>query len=446
MKILYNKNMLDKYGTGVLGRLDFSSVHGRHLVVGLSGGADSVALVHLLNGQRPQIRLTAVHVEHGIRGQAALDDASFCERLCRRLAIPLYTEHVDAPAYARDNSVGLETAARTLRYRILRSVKSNVGADYIALAHHLDDQAETVLMHLFRGCGPEGISGMSVFSDDLYRPLLELRKTDLEEYLTAHGEVWCTDMTNALPDNPRNELRHNAIPAIRRIYPAAERAIVRYAEAAAVESDYLDRATDDYISRHARRFPWGFSLDFGSSFHPAVKRRALRKLLGRDLSHEHILAICSLDPGRYEIPKWGLAERSGDELYLISKGFTPPKEAALDLSGTTVLDGIGELEAVPSTPEPVRNDPFRQVLNAEALMGCVLRTRRPGDRIRPLGSGDKLLSDLFIDKKVPRPLRLSIPVVAKGDRILWAIGLCIAEEAKIRDRNDRTVMLRWRAY
>ena len=158
-------------------QISFDDVRGEHLLIALSGGADSVALACLLAQFREEyaLRLTAAHLNHGIRGADADADAALCRSLCERLGIPLIEGRADVPRIARERGQGLEAAAREARYGFLREVRLRCGADRIALAHHLDDQAETVLMHLLRGTGPEGVCGMARVSGELYRPLLEVR-------------------------------------------------------------------------------------------------------------------------------------------------------------------------------------------------------------------------------------------------------------------------------
>ena len=188
---------------------DFSAARGRHLLVAVSGGADSVALLCLLAERRDALALTltAAHVEHGIRGAESLADAEYCRALCRRLGVPLRIAHVDVPALARETGEGIETAARRARYDALRKIRLETGAEWIALAHHMDDQAETVLMHLLRGSGPDGAGGMDERSGDLYRPLLSTPRRALEQFLRERGVAWRTDRTNLSPDTPRNALR-----------------------------------------------------------------------------------------------------------------------------------------------------------------------------------------------------------------------------------------------
>ena len=434
--------------TGSEARPDFSPLRGRRVLIALSGGADSVALAAMLAEARETFALTlfAAHVDHAIRPESA-GDAAFCKELCERLAIPLYSVRVDVPAEAGRAGEGLELAARRLRYAALRRFRAETRADFIALAHHMDDQAETVLMHLARGAGPEGIGGMRAISGDLCRPLLGLRKSQLIEYLTARGLPWREDATNAVPDTPRNALRLHGIPELEKCYPQFVRAAARYARSAQVESDLVADLTRDWLSRSSAAGPYGRWLDLSEAPHPAVLRRALRALCPEAADFDQVNALealCGAAKGRLDLGKDWFAERAGRRLYFVPKRASEIAPAPLSLAGETALPGIGSVVAGPCGPVPIRDDPARQVLDARALEGAVLRTRRPGDRVRPLGCGNKLLSDYFIDRKVDRPLRDAVPLVALGGRVLWVVGYCVSEEAKLTEDTRRAVRLEYR--
>ncbi len=415
-------------------RPDFSPVRGKRVLIALSGGADSVALAVMLAEARAEYALTllAAHVDHGIRPESA-DDAAFCEALCARLEIPIRVVRVDVPGAAARGE-GLESAARRLRYEALRRVKAETGADCVALAHHMDDQAETVLMHLARGAGPEGIGGMRECSGDLYRPLLGLRKAELTDWLCRRGFSWREDATNRVADNPRNALRLDGIPALERCCPGFVPAAARYARSAQIESDFLAQQTRAWLARGGQRGPFGACLTLDPPPHPAILRRAIREMCPEALDFEQVEALealCRQRRGKIDLGRRCFAERTGRRLYFVPKRPPETAPAELNLNGETRLAGIGRVLARPGEAVPIRDDPRRQALSASALRGAVLRTRRPGDRIRPLGGGDKLLSDYFIDRKVDRPLRDAVPLVAVGPRVLWAVGLGIAEEAKL---------------
>lgn len=433
--------------TGSAARPDFSPLRGRRVLIALSGGADSVALAAMLAEARGDLALTlfAAHVDHAIRPESA-EDAAFCEALCRRLEIPLYSVRVDVPAEAHRTGEGLETVARRLRYAALRRIKAEVRADCIALAHHMDDQAETVLMHLARGAGPEGIGGMRAVSGNLCRPLLGLRKAQLIEYLEERGLSWREDATNCVPDTPRNALRLHGIGELEKCYPQFVRAAARYAQSAQIESDFVDEQARDFLEKSSAATPFGRWLNLSEAPHRAVLRRALRALCPEEADFDRVNALealCGAAKGKLDLGKDWFAERAGHRLYFVPK--RPPQIAPVPLSldGETVLPGIGSVTAKSCEPTPIRDDPARQVLDAEALEGAVLRTRRPGDRIRPLGCGDKLLSDFFIDRKVDRPLRDAVPLVAIGGRVLWVVGCCISEDAKLTEGTRRAVCLKY---
>lgn len=427
---------------------DFSAVRGCRLIVALSGGADSVALISMLAQERDALGLTlhAVHVNHSIRGEDAQADADFCQTLCRRLGVPLTVETIDVPRLANASKEGLETAARRLRYDCLRRAKDAHNARWIALAHHLNDQAETVLMHLLRGCGPEGVGGMETFSGDLYRPLLGVPKRALEDWLRARDIAWRVDRTNFEPCTPRNALRLHGLPALEESYPSAAYALARYAESARCEDRLMARLTDEFLQAHLDRGPYGLRLRAPEMADEAILRRCLRRLAGASLPRDRLMelsALCKKTRGRISLPCGLQAERTPDAVYFLRKPAVLPQPAALPAAGIVSLEGVGRMRVRPWQAVPIRGDPFRQVLRFGALEGAVLRTRRSGDRMRPLGCGDRLLSDVLTDKKVDRPLRDALPLVAKGNRILWAVGLCIAEEAKIRAPGEKAVLLEW---
>ena len=235
----------------------FEEARGKHVLAALSGGADSVALLILLCRARDagMLGVSAAHFEHGIRGEESERDLAFCQKLCERMGVPLSIGRADVPEIARRTGRGTETCAREMRYDFLNEIARVMGADLIALAHHADDQAETVLMHLLRGTGPEGVSCMRRISGNLYRPLIGVRKAEIIRFLEESGQPWREDRTNRLTDNPRNALRIQAIPELERAYPGAVRAIARYAEAAQIEDGYMARMTDRFCAERVDILP-----------------------------------------------------------------------------------------------------------------------------------------------------------------------------------------------
>ena len=427
---------------------DFSIARGKRLLIALSGGADSVALTHLLVQARDRLELTlfAAHIDHRIRADSG-DDAAFCQALCRAMSIPLQVEAIDVPSIAAQSGEGLETAARRLRYEALRRIREAFGAEWIVLAHHQNDQAETVLMHLLRGCGPDGAGGMEALSGDLYRPLLHIPKRELEAWLAARGLPWRQDRTNLEPCTPRNALRLHGLPALEESYPSAAAALARHAESAQCENRFMRRMTGEFLKTHLDRGPYGARIRSPGAADEAILRRAIRAVCGEALPHDRLVeltALCKRPRGRMELPGNLFAERTPGALYFLPKRPALPEAVLLPCEGDVRFGSLGVLRLRPHPAIPVRDDPSRQVVRRDALAGATLRTRRDGDRIRPLGGGDRLLSDYLTDRKVDRPLRDFIPLVTIGGRVLWVVGLGIAEEARLVSDRDDAVLLEWR--
>ena len=424
---------------------DFTAVRGKRLLIALSGGADSVALTLMLCEARAAMDLTlhAAHLDHGIRPESA-GDAAWCADLCARLGIPFHTARLDVPAEAARAGEGLESAARRLRHAWLERVRRETGADYIALAHHMDDQAETVLMHLARGAGPEGAGGMAVLSGALYRPLLGLRRAELRAYLAARDQSWREDSSNALDDTPRNALRLHGIPALEQSYPQAVSALARFAESSRIESDFVARATDAFLRENLSAGPYGRFLRASGDTERAILRRALRHVCGPALDFKklgEIETLCGAPGRRVSVFKDLVAEGARTGIYFLPGGRPAIPDAPLSLNGESALPGVCRVTASPGPAVPIRDDRLRQALHRASLEGAVLRRRRDGDVFRPLGGGEKLLSDYFTDRKVDRPLRDFIALAARENRVLWVLGMDIAEEVRLRGPDDDAVIL-----
>lgn len=399
---------------------------GGRVLVALSGGADSVALLHLLLDAGADV--CAAHFEHGIRGEDSLADMAFCKELCARLRVPFFCERADVPA-ARLPGEGLEAAARRLRYAFLRRAKEEAEAKCIATAHHAGDQAETVLMHLLRGAGPAGAVGMREREGDLWRPLLRAQKQDLVAYLRERGQNWREDATNALADTPRNALRLDILPRMEALYPGAARALCRFSEAQAVEGDFLEEATARWAQSRVA-LPGGGFWPFAQPPATAILRRFFRAQMGEGATWERVCALaalCALPRGRESFSDGRIAEKTESGLYILESPCGPRPSVPLALDGATDIPGLGRLCAAPCAPAPIRGDPFAQALSRETLTGAAVRFRREGDWLRPLGMrGSKLLSDYFVDRGVERPLRDFVPLVARGREVLWAVGVGIS--------------------
>jgi tRNA(Ile)-lysidine synthase len=409
---------------------------GETVVAALSGGADSVALLDALVTLSEPVgfSVVAAHLDHGLRpGSAA--DAAFCGDLCRQLGVPLRTERRDVADRARREGGGLEEAARLERYAFLARVKDESGAAAIALAHTRDDQAETVLLRLLRGAGRLGLSAMRARSGDLIRPLLGLSRQDVLDHLRGRGLAWREDPTNADLKVPRNRVRHELLPYLERHFnPAVREALARSASVLGEEADVLTSIGADPARARGRREGDLFVMS-RSALAAAPRavarlgvRRALQETGGlRGVALDHVDRILALarraDASGRRLPLPGGREAVVHFDDLRVGPARPPAETdyafALPVPGRVELpDG----RALVASRARSGTAPGQAAAIVEAPEGELLvRTRRPGDRVRVRGR-EVSLKRFLMDRRVPAAERSSLPLVAAGHHILWVPG------------------------
>ena len=423
---------------------------GEHVLAALSGGADSVALLYLLISARDTglIRLSAAHFEHGIRGGESVADMRFAMELCEKWNVPFFAGAGDVPGEAKRRGTGLEETARDMRRAFLMQARRDAGADVIALAHHADDQAETVLMRLMRGSGGRGAGGMRERDGKWLRPLLHCRKRELIDYLAQRGQEWREDKTNAEEITERNSLRIRVMGEMERIRPGAIEALGRFADIQRRESDFLDGLAEKWLEENAEIWPQGVRIGLESLPDGVVLARAMKAAAGREATAQDIERLCLLcekGSGRLDLRgRFFRAEAGAGAVWLLEKRECV-KPAPMAMEGATKLADLGTLWAKAGKGAPVRDDLMRQELDTDACEGAHLRLWREGDRIRPLGMNgrSRLLSDIYSDRGVPAPRRPFMPVLEGRDgEILWAIGACIAHGARLTD-NCRAVEFKW---
>lgn len=440
------------------------------VVLMLSGGGDSVALLRLMAGGS-LVRtglLHALHVDHGLRGDESDGDARFAGELCAEFDIPCRVERVDLAAIASREGLNLEDAGRRERYRLADAYLDRICADSgvdpdlgrIAVAHTRDDRIETFLMRLAQGAGATGLTSLRPTRGRIVRPLIQRTRQEVRDYLHAIGQPWREDGSNAQTDRLRAKVRHELLPLFREINPRFDAALER---TLAVLSD-----EDDLLSEMGEAFGRDFSVSGGdgsavvldremmNTLSRPMKRRALRAALTgafpetSRMEFEHIEALVdglSADGFAHDLPG-GLRARDEYGRMIVSRVGEESEPLALRLLPVPGILDLGESGRVVAEEAPVSTgDEGRysvlvdgDMIGPELVVGAPL----PGERIRPLGMrGSRKVSDVLADAKVPRHDRARTPVVRDGDKVVWVSGVRQSEEHKVTAGTTRAVRLRW---
>jgi tRNA(Ile)-lysidine synthase len=455
---------------------------GATVVVGVSGGPDSLCLLHVLNRLQAQgsFVLHVAHLNHGLRGAEADADAEFVAALAGRWALPVTVEERNVAGYACKRKLAIEEAAREVRYAFLAEVAARIGADRVAVAHHADDQTETVLMHALRGAGLAGLRGMRPNSRfplrgshlRLIRPLLEVTRAQIEAYCAAHGLQPRFDRSNLDTTFFRNRLRHEVIPYLETINPNIRQVLRHTAAGLADDYDFLRQAVNEAWNSVARQEGEAILFDRAawSALHPSLQRGLIRKAVRqlrptlKDINWLHVEPARRLGlekpPGKRATLPRGLFLFCRRDVLVIGEQVPLPDEPQLkpgthvmiNLPGETVLPGgrwvirakVVERSALPAHPR-TNADRWQAFLDASAAGADLrLRTRQPGDRFCPLGlEGHHMtLGEFFIAQKVPVPLRERLPLLVSGAGILWVVGQRIDERAKVTEGTQEVLWVR----
>ena len=411
-------------------RKKISPVKEGEYLLGLSGGADSVALMMILLPaiRTNRIRVEAVHINHGLRGAESDDDEHFCSELCEKEGIPLYICRADL-AGRKD-----EASAREVRYAAFRKRYEETGADGLILAHHADDQAETFMMRLLRGAGPDGLECMKtderVREIRILRPMLFLRREEIRDALRAEGISWREDATNTDTSYLRNRIRHELIPEMTRISEKAVDKICRAASLSGEDNLVLNAMAEELLERisYERRLD-AYEL---AKEPTAIRKRVLRiwwQLHGPILKEhtlnavqtEQLERLLDAERGKINLPGGLHAVRVNRFLFLTEEKSAMPEP--VNINGKETVFGSFRLIESKSEGNPGDGKKTQEV-PAGFTQGCVIRTRQPGDRIRPFGSeGSRKLQDFLTDRKVAEPFRDQIPLMCRGDEVFLVCGI-----------------------
>jgi tRNA(Ile)-lysidine synthase len=440
------------------------------VLIGLSGGPDSVCLLAVLDNLRKDFNLllNAVYIDHGLREGEVEDEIAFCGKLCDSRQIKFYSRRVDVKRYVKDKQLNLQEAARELRYEIYEDISNQINASKIAVGHNADDQAETVLMRLLRGSGKKGLTGIPPVRGKIIRPLIEVERGEIEKYLFNAGAVhelplrsekpFIVDSSNLKEDYFRNWLRLNLMKEIRKRNPSAVQDICRTADILRDEDDYLEiivtKTLMRLISRKSDNSIELFLRPLEVMEKPVLRRvlrRAVNAIWGlRGIGFVHIEDIIRLikegRPGdRVHLPKnvrsikeYSLLRITADSPVKISEYvLQPPCEIAIKETGRVIKASF-------EGKEGESYDGRTSVLLDAGIMDFPLkiRHRTEGDFFYPAGFGKrKKLQDFFVDEKIPRDERDRVPVVLSGSDIVWIAGYRADERYKVTDRTEKLLRL-----
>lgn len=402
-------------------------------LVALSGGADSVALLLLLDEMGCQLH--AVHCNFHLRGEESDRDERFCEQLCQQKNVPFHRIHFDTMTYAETHQVSVEMAARELRYRYFEQLRKDIGAAGVCVAHHRDDTVETVILNLVRGTGLRGLTGIQPKNGNILRPLLGVSRAEIEEYLRVKGQEYVTDHTNLETDVLRNKVRLQVIPLLRQLNPAVSENIQRTAENLSDAQAVLDAVMLPY--QHVKELDLSQLIDTASreyitfewlknyGFNGAQVRQVLTAETGRVFS----------SPQGYDV----LMDRGH---LLVEPSLKPMKNLRIPEEGTYVLDDQTRISV---KREPVWISRDAAVATVDVSRVCfplTVRRVEEGDWMIPYGmEGRKLLSDLMTDRKMTVFEKRRQLVVVDGEgNMVWLVG--IRTDNRCRVSSDTTEVLR----
>jgi tRNA(Ile)-lysidine synthase len=434
------------------------------VIVAVSGGPDSVCLLHILHELKDElnIRLVVAHFDHGLRPAEDESETAFVRSLAQSLKLPFET--AKGHLLAKRTPGSREEVARIARYAFLERIREKHKAHKIALGHNLNDQAETILMRLLRGSGPSGLTGMSPCRDgSIIRPLLEIERREIENYLKAKKLASVTDSSNLKTDYLRNKIRLELIPLLEVHQPQLAHLLSQTAEILRDEDEYLERIAEAWLTGNVERAPHdALSVPVPSflSLPVALRRRVIRTAIGkvkkdlRRIGWDHIEAIRRLAEAKkpqaaLNLPGRLTVQRAYDRLSFSTstKKKTRPFRCKFDGPGIYDLREIGRTLSIEEIENRkglrLRGSSRTAFLDGDKLgFPLTLRTFKAGDRFIPFGmSGHKKLKDFFVDLKVPLEQRYSTPILCWNDQPVWVCGFRIDDRFKVTPETKRVIKL-----
>ncbi len=444
-KILF---VMDKYG--MVGS-------GDTVIVAVSGGADSMCLLHFFNkiSSKRNFNIICAHVNHGIRGAEADRDESFVRDFCEKNSIEFRAAHYNVPEISSKTGESEEECGRRLRYGFFSSICENAK---IATAHHLNDSIETAIFNLARGTGLKGLTGIPAMRGNIIRPLIECTREETEYYLKANNIDYITDSTNLKDDYSRNAVRHNVIPVLKKINPSFESVFLSCTEVLTDTESYLEKVTDAEYERLNKNMR--FSVSDINALDSIIRSRLIKKIAesfgAKDVSFKHIslaegiltgggavnlhgnVTFCSDGKNIYKrVPQAEIRERSD-----ISSLCVPfdEKKTVYEISYTKVTAETIDKKDI--SIYNIKELPRLNFCDADKLKNAVFRTRRSGDRFRfPNAGHSKSLKNLFSERGIPAEKRYNVIILADENNILWIDGIGVSDFAKVTDKTKKVIKI-----
>lgn len=445
--------------------------NGDSVVLGVSGGADSICMLYILNELKCEMNLTltAVHVNHHIRGEEADEDMNYVVSRCEKLGVPLEVFHIFVKDEARKRGMTEEEAGRACRYECFESICSKTGANKIAVAHNLNDNSETILFNLFRGTGVKGLSGIPVRRANVVRPLLCCTRDEIEMYLTANGIDYRNDSTNFQTEYSRNRLRLDVIPYIKEnINSKAEYNIVNVGEELREIDSYLEEETQKafkqmVIEKSGKENIGLLICDEAFALNEVILKRVVRVVINqlagqlKDITRVHVNSVLALKDmnvsKKVNLPYNLVAVRryDGIEIDRGDKSENPHMEPVILIENDVIRD-TGDLvtiklEKTSFSKESIEELLYTKWLDYDKIGTLSLRNRQEGDYLVIDDKGSKKkLKDYFINEKIPKEERDSILLLADGNHVVWVIGYRISSYYKVTEETENIVCVKYNLF
>ncbi|MFA5760040.1 MAG: tRNA lysidine(34) synthetase TilS [Clostridia bacterium] len=430
---------------------------GEVIGVAVSGGKDSMSLLHFLFSHKTELNIDiiAINVDHSIRPESATD-SKFVKDYCAQHDIKFYKFKIDAPQVALDNKFTLEEAAREARYAVFADAVKRGLVNKIALAHHQSDQVETILLHILRGSGLLGASGMEYKRDNIYiRPMLDTSKLKIEEYIKENQIPFVEDITNTDCSYARNYIRHRIMPVIKEKWGNAEKTIINFGKICREDDEYIKSQINFnaiiYENNIAKIPLTYFIYDI-----PVLKRMIFEVLknlgIKEDVESKHIeiiikLAVDCESGAKIDLPMQLKAYKEYAYLTLvksqkISKLSVKPMPVYPFKIGITDFDNFGQIIVEKSDNTTIKKG--AHIIDENKLPKCAIwRTKTVGDIFKPYGGGTKKLKDYLIDKKIPLRIRANLPILADGHNIYAVAKIEISEFVKVDENTKSTFTINY---